>query len=254
MIRKLNYTHRQKIPKENVQISLKGEGDEIYFDASLIKDGLKFPDDARVYVEPNYGPDFLRFDFGLFKDIQQPSDTNITELKKLSDKIFFRIKIVDETKEDGLLLGIANIYNLSDDTDPKGKESILFVNAVKMETNEIWRINFNSQDGIPILEINNAIEGIREIAKSDPWFIGLVYPSATRQVFEHIAFDLKDFDSEGENWNSKWIQFSQSVLGVTNVPDNNDDEQECEDWISNVVKAFCIRNKTLENYSKIVSQ
>ncbi|MBK8608471.1 MAG: hypothetical protein IPL84_00540 [Chitinophagaceae bacterium] len=240
MIRKLNYTNRKKIPKENIQITLKEDGDKVYFNASLIKDDLNFPDDARVYFEPNYGPDFLRFDFGLFSKMEQPVDTDITELKKLSDKIFFRIKIVDETNEEGLILGHAKIYNIGDDNDPKGKESILPVNAVKMDTNEIWRINFNAQDGIPILEINNSIEGIREIAKSDAIFIGLVYPAAIRLIFKQIAFEIKEFEMDGDSWNSKWILFSKSVLGVSDIPRNADNDEICEEWIDNVVKAFVL--------------
>lgn len=253
MLRRFNYTNRKKIPKENIEILLKSVGNKTYFSATLIKEGLKFPGDARVYIEPNYGPDYLRFDFGKFENLIQPNDTDISELKKVSDKIFFRIKIVDETEEEGLLLGYADIYNIGDDDAPKGKESILPVNAVKMETNEIWRMNFNASDSIPILEINNAIEGIREIAKGDRIFIGLVYPAAVRQIFEHIAFELKDFEIEGDTWNSKWMKFSYLILGVSNIPNNSDDEQECEEWIDAVVKAFCVRNKIFENYLTQIS-
>ncbi len=32
------------------------------------------------------------------------------------------------------------------------------------------------------------------------------------------------------------------------VPQNNNDESICEEWISDVVRSFCIKNKVIENY------
>jgi hypothetical protein len=248
MIRKFNYTNRQKIPREHIEVTLVNVGDRTYFNAILKSDGLKFPTDARVYIEPFYGPDFLRFDFGTFASFQQPENTDITELKSLSDRIYFHIKIVDESAETGLVLGEIKIYDLADDKNPRGKASILYVNPVKMDTNEIWRLNFNSNESMPVLEVNKAIEGIFDIAKGDPIFTSLVYPSAVRQIFHQIAFELDDFDEEGESWNCKWLQFGRQVLGVLDIPGEHSTDEEKEDWINNVVKSFCTRHKLFENY------
>ncbi len=252
MIRKFNYTNRQKIPRERINISIKNIGSSAYFIATVDTDGMLFPDTAKVYIEPYYGPNYLRFDFGNYNSISQPSNTDISELKRISEKIYFRIKIVDESHENGLLLGYADKIPLADDGEPEGKTSLLYVNAVKMETNEIWRVDFrNSEDGMPILEVNNSIDGIKEMAKNDPVFFALIYPSVIRQILNSII-DSNDFDSYGDSWSSKWIKFTQDVLSINTTPEKKDDEEKCEEWINDVVKSFCTRYKTLENYRKIL--
>lgn len=248
MIRKFNYTNRKKVPRENVNIKLNKSGDRTFFNAEIFKDGLSFPDNSRIYIESFYGPDLLRFDFGTFGDIKQPSNTDITEIKQLSDNVYFHLKVVDESAENGLLLGDIKIYDLTDDQNIKGRTSIFYVNPVKMNTNEIWRINFRANEGMPLLEVNKDIEGIFEIAKSDPVFISLVYPSAIRQILTHIVTELENLDYEGDDWSCKWILFTRITLGILNTPNDPSDEVACEEWIESVVRAFSLKHRLFENY------
>lgn len=248
MIRTFNYTKRKKIPKECVSLTLNKVGTNTYFNAALKIDDLELLPDGKVFVEAYYGPTSIRFDFGEVSKIKQPEDTNITEINKISDKFFFRLKVVDEEK--GIILGYADKLSLADD-DKKSRSSIFYVHAVQMNTNEVWRMNFDTDgDGTPVLEINKAIEGIRDIARSDIKFLALVFPAAVRMILARIA-EENSFDREGDNWSSKWIVFTQDVLGIHTTPENNKDEETLKDWCDDVVRSFCIKNKLFDQYIKL---
>lgn len=250
MLRTFNYTKRKKIPKECVSLTLNKVNENTYFNAVLKIDDLELQPNAKVFIEAYYGPTSTRFDFGEVSKVKQPEDTNISEINKISDKIFFGLKVVDEEK--GLILGYADKLNLADD-DKKSRAAIFYVNAVQMNTNEIWRMNFDTDgDGTPVLEINNAIEGIRDIARSDVKFLALVFPSAVRMILGKIADD-NGFDRDGDSWSSKWIVFTQDVLGIHTTPENNEDEEKLKDWYDDVVRSFTVKNKLFELYLKSLS-
>jgi len=119
-----------------------------------------------------------------------------------------------------------------------------------MGTKEIWRVNFEDESTGPILEVNNAIEGIKDIAKQD-LFVSLVYPSAIRQILNKIA-DLNTFSNEGDEWSNTWIKFTENTLLVKNTPENCDDSEGVAIWKDSVVKAFCTRFKIFEHFLKVV--
>ena len=245
MLRTFNYTKRRKIPKHHVTISLVKIKTKTHFNAQVNIENLSLLPSAKVFLEAYYGPSSQRFDFGKISSIRQPENTDITDLLQISDRIYFRIKVVDEEK--GLIVAFADKLTLADD-DQKSRAAILYVNAVKMETNEIWRINFESDsDGTPILEINSGVENIRDIAKSDTNFQALVYPAAVRMILEKIS-ESDNFDKYGETWHSQWIKFTEDVLGVSSTPENNEDSDKLNDWFNDVLKSFCTRNKFFEQY------
>jgi len=249
MLRTFNYTKRKKIPKESVSLTLNKVKDSTYFNAILKLGYEDFQPNAKVFIEAYYGPTFIRFDFGNTSRISQPENTDITELAKVSDKVLFRLRIVDESK--GLILGFANISTADDDN--RGRASIFYVNAVPMDTHEIWRMNFDTDgEGTPVLEINNSIEGIRGIAISDEKFLALVFPSAVRIVLSRIA-EENSFDREGDTWISRWIIFTEDVLGVYTTPKNNGDEGILKGWYDDVVRSFCLKNKLFDQYIKSLS-
>ena len=250
MLRTFNYTKRKKISKDCVSLTLMKVDNYTYFNAELRFDDLGLQPNAKVFLEAYYGPASYRFDFGEVSQLKQPPDTDITELTKISDKIYFRLKVVDEEK--GLILGYADKLHLAD-ADKKNRATIFYVNAVQMDTNEIWRINFDTDsDGTPVLEINNSIDGIRDIARSDPRFLALVFPAAIRIVLAKIT-EQNSFDREGDNWSAKWIAFTQDILGVKTTPENNEDEEKLKDWYNDVVRSFCVRNKLFDQYTKSLS-
>lgn len=251
MLRTFNYTKRKKIPKECVRLSITKAGDQTHFNAVIKIEQLDLQSDARVYIEAYYGPTLYRFDFGSVSLIKQPESTDISELYKISDKCYFRIKIVDGPN--GLILAQADKLDLSDD-ESKNRASIFYVHEVKIETGEIWKMNFDADgDGTPVLELNRDIEGIRDLVRTNISFRALVFPAAIRQILFQIA-EQNNFDREGDSWTSKWIVFIEDGLGVTNTPTSDNDSDKLDEWYDEVVRAFCLRNRIFEQYSKNISQ
>jgi hypothetical protein len=249
MLRTFNYTKRKKINKDNISISLNKISQNTFFNISLDLKDFDFPPDSKVYVEAYYGPTSFRYDFGSIENLLIPDDNDITPVLHISEKVYFRIKVVEP--QSGLVIGFADKICLADD-EKKLKSSIFFVNRIHMDTNEIWRMNFDADsEGTPILEINNSIEGINDIARSDINFLNLVYPAALRMILDKLS-SSGNFDREGDEWTCKWIIFIEDVLGINNTPENNQDEDKINEWINDVVRSFCRRNKLLEQYIKLL--
>lgn len=245
MIRKFNYTNRYKIARESVDIKISKISTKSFLHFNLDKTNLKFPDTSKVYVEAFYGPDSIRFDFGTFSHTRPPSDTDISSISNLSDRIYFHLKIVDERNDVGLILGECKIYDLTDEKAPAGKTCIFGVANVKIDTDEIWRVNLDRNQEMPVLEVNQRIEGIQEMAKNDRSFIALVYPSAIRRILEFIQ-NSQDADLDSESWCSKWLVFGEKLAGRKHPSDNDDDEWG--DWIDSVISRFNSNNATLEGF------
>ena len=64
MIRRLNYTGRRKIPRENIHITLFRNNGVDEFDAVIRLADLELPDSARLFVEAYHKSDWMRFDYG----------------------------------------------------------------------------------------------------------------------------------------------------------------------------------------------
>ncbi len=78
MIRRFNYTHRQRIPKSHVVVRLVRAAEATEFEAQLQLATLNLPDDARVYVEAYFHGTVMRFDFGTVSAVRAPSNRQLT--------------------------------------------------------------------------------------------------------------------------------------------------------------------------------
>ncbi len=94
MIRRFNYTGRIKIPKDRIRISLQKDMNGKSFTAEIDLKGLKIPESAKIYIEPNYKGVYQRFSFGTVGHIQTPENTRLNELPE-TELVFFDISLVD---------------------------------------------------------------------------------------------------------------------------------------------------------------
>ena len=109
MIRKFNYTGRQKIKRSNVEVDLarNNEGAR-FFSISLHLDDLNLPHNAHIYIEAYHRSGYQRFDFGTVGEKRIPPDR---ALKNLSNSAIplFRVKVVDRTLTHGRILASVRI-------------------------------------------------------------------------------------------------------------------------------------------------
>lgn len=252
MIRRFNYTERIKIPRGRVNIALLKDKDGKYFKANIDFEGLKFPADAKVFIEPNYKGVYQRFDFGTVGAIKEPSDTRLTELPE-TELAYFDISVVDESEKVGLLLGKARGIPVSTNDQPNDRIPLLYVNPTDLK-NQFWKLTFDPSDDRPVLEVNNRIPELYEMAKNDPKFISLVYPIAFRGVITKIV-EEGEFENEDEHWTSQWLKFVDHVLGIKSRPelDNEDNTltPQQEEWIDECVNEYCKKFQLFEKFTAI---
>jgi hypothetical protein len=62
------------------------------------------------------------------------------------------------------------------------KKSQFFLWSFPDLGNEIWRVEYEGEEGSPILIINKRIPNIQNIAKQDAQFLIYVYPQVIREV------------------------------------------------------------------------
>jgi hypothetical protein len=243
MLRKLNFTERAKIPRSNVRVTLRrDEHGMLVFDPQLSFDGVGVVSSARVFIEAYYRTSFMRFDCGSVESFAPPEDRRLTEIDGTS-VVHFRVKVVDNAANDHRIVAVADDLVVSEEKqDAAGRMPLLPVNFSETLGEQAWRIAFESTG--PVLELNNRIANVKEIARHDAAFLALVYPAAVRQIFTQILLvDEQDAHEEGDEWWNLWLRWGARFASP--LPNDSD---EASYWIEDVVAAFCGEQKLIERW------
>ena len=249
MIRRFNYTARQRIPRRSIRLVTMASPNHHLKEASWELDGLGFPEEAAVYLEATSSgtPAVLRIPWGTV-GAGKPPDAALRSLQELrGDNVFFTFKVVDETQDSGRILGVARHVRprgAGKDDDDAGSTSLLPVNPVDLG-DEVWRIEFTS--GLPYLEVNKAIPGIMDIVRSDPQFFSLVYPQVIRRVLLQILIieDVQDPDESGD-WKGQWLAWGCLCHPDGASPPEGNHESAFEDrikWVEEVALGFAVQRR-----------
>jgi hypothetical protein len=244
MKRRLNYTNRRHLSSENVAIRLQSQSGDMppKFMAQIdIPNTWKLAPNAKIYIEPYVASTSMRFDFGTVGEIVHPSDTTLSEID--AGAALFRVKIVDESGEIGLLLASAEEVRPREDEE-EGEGSRAFFPLVLKDLGEaIWSVELTKSDR-PKLQINNRIPFLRERLLSDPVLQGAILPAAMRIVLK-AALEEDEF-GEAE-WVHDWRKFLEE-LGSERFPDEdeNPSEDEIEQMISSAVERFSMVKQFVE--------
>ncbi|MDI6720649.1 MAG: hypothetical protein QMD46_13680 [Methanomicrobiales archaeon] len=253
MIRRFNYTGRFKLERRRIQIRLIPENNKPpSFSANIDLNGLNLPETARVYIEAYDKNSYMRFGYGSVAHIAEPpvSDRILSELQS-TDAISFRIKVVDESGKHGKILAIADrIVTRRQDEKPVSRENLLYVRYADIG-DEIW--NLDLSDFRPVLQLNNRIEGIGEMARNEPFFFSLVYPAVVKLILIQILIvDEHEFDEiDTEDWRNLWLKFINDLpsLSVRYNPDLVSLPDAKLEWIEDeAVPAFCKSQQVLTRF------
>jgi len=236
--RRLNYTNRHTLTSEHVSIALVSQknGRPPRFSARIeIPAAWKLPTGARVYVEPYVASTSMRFAFGTAGAVEQPADTTLTDVDP--GNVLFRIKVVDESGEIGMLLASA------EEVRPAGQEGeeeqptrSIFPLALKDLGQAVWKVEIGRTER-PRLVLNNRIPGLREQLLNDPLLQGAILPSAMQAVLQAMLGSDEFSDTE---WVGEWKCFLENLCGPNILPpeDGEPDPDELQVIISNAVGAF----------------
>lgn len=257
MPRRLNYTNRRSIGRENVSIQVRQDSSGATFDAELKLDGCKASADTRVFVEAfrSASTTWKRFDFGRVGCLIPPADRRLDEFGDPAG-IRFRVKL---TSADG---AVGKLVAEEDDVQPRLPDdkdrpsSPLIVIAPGAIGNEIWRVSFDG--ALPTLLINEQIGDWKVLAK-DWTFRALVTPAVMRQVLTNILIvdgDIGDED-DATDWRGLWLRFAERLPGVAETPTPPTDVADrpaCEEWINTAVEAFSKAQAFLPHLQEARSQ
>lgn len=232
MLRKLNFTERERMPRKNVRVTLRRDTDGVLvFDPRISFEGVAVPPSTRVFVEAYYRTSFMRFDCGSVEHFAPPDDRRLTEIDSTS-LVRFRVKLVDG--EEHRVVAVADDIVVSEEKpEIAGRMPLLPVSFTDSLGEQAWRIVFEPNG--PVLELNNRIDNIKETARSDAAFFALVYPAAVRFVLTHILLvESHAPHEEGDEWWNYWLRWAARFSSP--LPNDADDAPM---WIEDVVEAFC---------------
>jgi hypothetical protein len=254
MIRKFNYTGRKRIARSRVNVKIvPGVAGPTSFEASIDLSGLTLPKNAEIFIEAYRRSFFKRFAFGTVSQITPPQDCSLGDVDRRA-LAMFRIKVVESAGKGRILAVADRIIPHRAEDEQANKLCLLPVDFVDLGQS-IWRLDLLSD--WPSLQLNIRIEDIREIARSNAYFLSLVYPEVVRQLFYKIVVeeDHTDPHSDPEDWMSQWLSFA-SLLGIKQLPPSGDTEPVLQDklkWIDDAVEAFCSSNKMMEKFVQAIS-
>lgn len=244
MLRKLNFTERAKVPRTQVRITLRrDDSGTLVFDLQLSLEGIEAAPAARVFIEAYYRTSFMRFDCGSVDAFSPPDDRRLTDIDRTS-LVRFRVKIVDNSNNEHRVIAVADDLLVSDEAPQSaGRVPLLPVNFSDALGQQAWRIAFESTG--PVLELNNRIENVKDVAKRDAAFFALVYPTAVRLVLTKILLiDGHDPHEESDEWWSLWLRWATRFSSAP-LPG---DPEEAAFWIDEVVAAFCSDQQTIDRW------
>lgn len=241
-IRRLNYTRRRRIERDDLDILLHEESSLPTFDARLTLDRYGFPPDARVFVEAYRQTTLARFDFGTVSVPRQPDDRSLRDFDSAA-AILFRVRVTAASGRPGILLGVADgVRPRAPDETPDPRIPLLPSKPGDLG-DEVWRVEFDG--GATMLVINKRLRDWKATVR-DPRFQALVFPAAMRSILTRILHvEGVRTTQDDEDWRSLWLRFASSLPGSRPVPSQSEDD---DDWVEDAVAALARRTRLLTQY------
>ncbi len=247
MIRRFNYTGRQKIDRQDVPVTVfRLPDNEKTFSIEIGLQEYELPDDALVFVE-SYVPMkfYQRFAFGSVGKIVPPGSTVLDHIGSL-DELSFRVKVVDRSKRQGVLVAIADKIAPSSKQEGEAPRQSLLPVRTRDIGNVVWRLSIGEEDK-PVLEISDKIPGLSEIVRTDRGFQALVFPDLVTNVLSHALKEeqVRDPLEDDDMWHL-WVRFACNLPGVPPIPI---EESDIDEWINEAVDRFGATLGVIEQYS-----
>lgn len=241
MIRRFNYTKRQRIEKQNVDIEIPEaeEAGDSQFIATLDLSEMDLPPDAQIVIEAKRERSSRRFDWGTVASPHPQQDSLLTDMPPNPS---FRVMVVTADGSGRLLALLprvaARLAGGERDDSPR-QDSLLWLEEKDLGQ-EVWRIDFGEDDN-PTMIVNKNIPRISEAVRQDHAFRALVIPEALRSILTRaLIVDEYDDDEPDGKWN-EWIAFVREFY-KDDIPGASDDMDKDTAarryWIDEAVEAF----------------
>lgn len=225
-----NYTGRELIDRELINLTVAEQGDKVELTGSLNLTGKKYAGGV-VRLEAYRRNQRLSFGCGPAKGVVSLNQS-FPRFAPV-ESIMYVIKVVSEVDPTrGMILAIRNQVR-----PDHGAEGFLPFVARDLGQ-ELWRLHEDEADiDLPEVQINSRIEDIRALGK-DPRFLAIVMPDIARSLGQWLQRQLAD-EAEGDHI-ADLLTFFRG-LGVS--PNGDED-----DWIEPAIEAFCNRHAFVDKW------
>jgi len=244
MKRRFNYTGRKRILRDRIDITLNKDGNLVrsaVFQLNLRE--MNLLQDASVYVEA-----YQRMAESRISRIGIVNEGDVMGTIDLStcgydENLKFRIYVVNESGEHGLILAHADRIKPEQDVNRKTILPILFKDIGQ----QIWKIVYEGDGCEPLLLLNRGIPAIETIAKNDAQFIMFVYPAVLKEVLKHMVFvdGIDSLSDPQTDWHKDWLNLTRYLIGeeppngILKIENEISKNGEALKWIDKVVEGFC---------------
>lgn len=239
-VNSFNYTGRQRISHDRVQIGLAGQPPAAALYASFRLNDLGFPPTARIVLEAQAGWIVQRFEFGTIETRTSPFDSRLSEFSSLSGLIF-RLKVVATGDHAGQLLGVADGIRAASDIDLATQQSFVVVRPHDLGQ-RVWKLSLDGDQ--PLMLVNSRIPDHQDFLKRRE-VAALVLPEAFEQMLRFAEGKGIDEDEQGQ-WTSIVIRMGEKLSG-RRVP-SSDDEDDFSLWLEEAVGAFSRNHALLDAF------
>tara|TARA_R110000751_G_scaffold234229_3_gene335581 strand:+ start:209479 stop:210255 length:777 start_codon:yes stop_codon:yes gene_type:complete len=248
--RRLNYTGRQRIRREHIEIQMleTAPGAPLKAKVGLSLDGYSFPDTAMVILEAYHSSSGMRFELGSVSKFSNTHELELSEVDHVGN-VNFRLKVIDTEAWHGRVLGSAErLQAKSNEDDEAGDRRSLMTVHFQELGQEIWRIDV-APDSRPALLINQKIPDIKNRMKQDAVIQAFLLPAALRIVLENLFVDDGYGDDEDDAvWQKDWKEYCKTELGVPF--EGTSDIASRNEWVDRCVQLFCRHAGLLKNLKK----
>jgi hypothetical protein len=247
VIKRVNFTGRRRIPRSLVDIEV-FDGQPRKFDAQINLESIPFLPGAAVFLEATCAGSTVieRFPFGEVGNIQPPAERVLKDVE--GENVFFTLKVVDQTKRVGRLLGIAEHIRpqRAGKQTATGRRGILPVEAAELGQ-ELWQLKFGEHD--VVLLVNKDVPGLADQVRTEPVFYSAIYPFVVRTILGKAIADNVDIEEDDDRWSILWLRFGKNLHpNRENPPKADDTLEEREEWVEEVTRAFCEMHTLKDKY------
>jgi hypothetical protein len=239
-IRRLNFTKRKKLTRNEVSIRLtdRVDGEPRRFEAHLNLPA-ELPADALVFIEAQRASPFarMRFPWGTVGALRPPADTTLTDFPEELGLPVFRVKVTSAQGARGKLLAEAHRIRPVDPSEVPDKRRGILPISWKDNDGLVWQLDINDSSG-PRLYIDKTADPYGDLP-SQAHFRALVFPEVMRQVLAFIVRDEDSLDEPG-TWRHAWMSLPRQTFGFTEPCPSTSDETVKDEWVNDAVK-WCAR-------------
>ncbi|WP_437202011.1 hypothetical protein [Planctomicrobium sp. SH664] len=176
-----------------------------------------------------------------------PDDRALRDIH--GENVIFSLKVIDRSERFGRILGLAeNIRALkAGPNTATGRRGILPVEKTDLG-DELWKLDFRSED--VFLLVNQKIPGLSERVRFDAAIYALIYPAIIRQVLQRALDEQTDDNEDSDRWSVLWLKFGRQLHPEGLKPPVSEDDDERDEWISDVITAFCREHSLREKFTQ----